>query len=337
MRNRIIGAVLIVFGVLCLIAALGIKWYDEYTQEQAMLEIERRVRENIFYVSDDTGVVTDENVSMEELEDIISAVSSDQELAEVVTYKNVLDIPKIECQAYIGEGVSAYNLARGVGHHTETVKPGAIGNSVVCGHASRSFKCLFNRLEEMQVLDEFYVYDSAGEKHTYTIIRRFVASPGQLSILDNTDDGRSTMTIYTCTEGGTMRFVLVGTEFTGDGLSEFKKEYFGDRVAHMCSLNDNINVEGISELLAMRSTKRSVTVDDVTVNPGVVNLGIVGCWSTPEGGQEGGSGGVEDDPGDAEGDLGGAEGADDAEPAPESSPSNEEDKEVATDDVAQVE
>ena len=75
MRNRIIGAVLIVFGVLCLIAALGIKWYDEYTQEQAMLEIERRVRENIFYVSDDTGVVTDENVSMEELEDIISAVS----------------------------------------------------------------------------------------------------------------------------------------------------------------------------------------------------------------------------------------------------------------------
>ena len=187
------------------------------------------------------------------------------------------------------------------------------------------------------MLDEFYVYDSAGEKHTYTIIRRFVAPPGQLSILDNTDDGRSTMTIYTCTEGGTMRFVLVGTEFTGDGLSEFKKEYFGDRVAHMCSLNDNINVEGISELLAMRSTKRSVTVDDVTVNPGVVNLGIVGCWSTPEGGQEGGSGGVEDDPGDAEGDLGGAEGADDAEPAPESSPSNEEDKEVATDDVAQVE
>lgn len=180
------------------------------------------------------------------------------------------------------------------------------------------------------MLDEFYVYDSAGEKHTYAIIRRFVASPGQLSILDNTDDGRSTMTIYTCTEGGTMRFVLVGTEFTGDGLSEFKKEYFGDRVTHMCSLNDNIDVEGISELLAMRSTKRSITVDDATVNPGVVNLGIAGSWAAPEGTSEG-------DSDVAEGDLGGAEGADDAEPAPESSQSNEEDKEVATDDVAQVE
>lgn len=275
MRNRIFGIILIVFGMLCFAAAFVLKWYDNYTQEQAMLEIERRVRENVFYVSSETGTATDEQVSDTEFEDIISAVSGDQELAEVVTYKNVLDIPKIECQAYIGEGVSSYNLARGVGHHSETVKVGEVGNCVVCGHASRTFKCLFNRLEEMQVLDEFYAYDSAGTKHTYTIIRRFVASPGQLSILDNTDDGRSTMTIYTCTEGGTMRFVLVGTEFTDEGLAEFKAEYFGDRVERMRAINDNIHVESLDSLVSLRSTRRHIAGDLPPVRRGVVNFGIV--------------------------------------------------------------
>lgn len=264
MRQKTLGLLLIVIGVLCLVSVLGLKWYSEYMEHQALLEIEQGVRDSVFLVEHDEYLWDEvQGVSEDDFEDVISAVDQDQEVEEVVNYKNVLDIPKIECQAYIGEGTTAYNLHRGVGHHSSTVEVGEIGNCVIAGHASRTYKCIFNRLEEMQMFDQFYAYDKNGEKHTYHIIRRFVCSPSQTSILDNIDDGRSTITIYTCTEGGTMRFVLVGTEFTEEGLKEFKDSYYGDKISHMRTLNANISVESVSDLLSMRSTVRLYSGQDI--------------------------------------------------------------------------
>lgn len=290
MNRKALGLSMIGLGLLLLASALFIKWYEVYSEERMLLEIEQRVRNSVFVVEQEKAAEDDFGVVNEELlMDEISSVDQDQEVAEVKAFKNVLDIPKIECQAYIGNGTTDYNLARGVGRHSETVEVGAVGNCVIAGHASVSFKCIFNRLEEMQVLDEFDAYDAEGIKHTYTIVKRFVCSPGQLSILDNTDDGLSTMTIYTCTEGGTMRFVLVGKEFDEAGLNDFKETYFTGHISRMRTLNSNMIVEPVSSLLDMRDTHRSyaeASESNIQLRPwvnddarysdaGVLNFGIV--------------------------------------------------------------
>lgn len=287
MKRKAVGISLILIGVMCLCSAAYIKWYEGEAERRVLIEREQSVRNSVFLVQQEDALI-EVNAPVDELVDFISGVDTDQEIAEVKTYKNVLDIPKIECQAYIGNGTTAYNLSRGVGRHSDTVKVGEIGNCVVAGHASRSYKCIFNRLEEMQILDEFFAYDANGTKHTYTVIERFVCSPNQMSILNNTDDGRSTMTIYTCTEGGTMRFVLVGTEFTEDGLKEFKESYFSDKISHLRTLNMNFSVEEVCSLLDMRDTKRtylddsyrvifrpwSVSDEAMFTDIGVLNFGI---------------------------------------------------------------
>ena len=143
MSRKTLGVSLMVIGVVCLLSALGLKCYDNYVEWQIALEIERGVRDSVFLVDHEAqsgdSVISD---STEELEDIISSVDQDQEIAEVVTYKNVLDIPKIECQAYIGSDTGSWSLHRGVGHHPETVAVGEVGNCVIAGHASRTYKTI---------------------------------------------------------------------------------------------------------------------------------------------------------------------------------------------------
>lgn len=294
MNSKKLGVALMAVGAFCLICTLFVHffstWYEDYKEKLLAEEWERAIRENQFIVehvsnSGVAGETVDENI---DLVDVIDYVDGDQEAEEVVTYKNVLDIPKIEVQAYIGSDTSAYALNRGVGHHIETVGIGEIGNCVVCGHASRTYTRLLNRLEEMELFDQFFAYDAKGNKHTYYITRRFVVEPEQTSILLTTDDDHSVMTIYTCTDGGIRRFVLVGTEYTDEELEAYKEEYYNSRISHMRTLNHDLNVDDIFVLATMRGThRRAFDIGEVAIRPwgydydsvykdaGVLNFGIV--------------------------------------------------------------
>lgn len=288
MKWRIFGFSLIFVGVLCAVSAISIKMYSDYAEaleaKEAANAWEQAVRENTFMVNRET--FDPEVEESEGLVTIIDGFDGDQEVAEVVTYKNVLSIPKIDVQAYIGEGTSAYNLARGVGRHTETVKVGAEGNCVVAGHASLTYNRILNRLEEMQMFDTFVAYDAKGKEHTYYIVRRMVVEPDQTSILDNTNDGKSTMTIYTCTEGGIRRFVLVGVEMTDEEFAEYRDEYYSGRAEHMVALGNSVSIVDIASLLDMRDTYRTymdyssiilrpwLSDDSVNSDLGVLNFGI---------------------------------------------------------------
>lgn len=287
MKQKVVGVLLLVLGVALICVSCVLLWtrWREDTQDEEV--IRQAVREHTFVVSREE--LPPEQPSVETPEgDVISAVDGDQIVEEVVTYKNVLDIPKIECQAYIGSDTSAYSLSRGVGHHPETAAVGTIGNCVIAGHASRTHKCIFNRLEEMQLFDEFYAYDAKGVKHTYAIVKCMIVGPTQTYILDDIDNGHSTMTIYTCTEGGTLRFVIQGIEFGEGELVKFQEEYFSDSIAQLRRINEDFYYEDVTGLLALVDTKRVIGIEEpVVVRPwlsgesavsdvGVVNFGLLG-------------------------------------------------------------
>lgn len=292
MKHKVIGITLIAVGIVGLSFVLFARWYTLELQKQAELEIERNVRNSVFLVEHEVGGDNEtEPILLAPDADLIDYIEQDQTVEEVTEYRNVLEIPKIDCRAYIGEGTTAYNLSRGVGHDSDTVKVGEAGNCVIAGHASLSWWCIFNRLEEMQIFDTFNAYDATGQIHTYCIIKRFVCSAEQLSIKDNTDDGRSTITIYTCTEGGTRRFVLVGTEFVDDeDFNKFKSEYYSDYVEQLEALNFEMSVEPVTKQLDMRDTERvytNISKDKIELRPWltddlvysdshILNFGILG-------------------------------------------------------------
>lgn len=262
-RQKLIGVTLISTSFICAIAVMCIisysNYYDMYADYQIALNWEQAVRENSFTVERASFSATQVAEASDGLVTVIDGFDGDQVVDEVVTYKNVLDIPKIEVKAYIGDGTSAYNLSRGVGRHIETVTVGEIGNCVVAGHASLTYNRILNRLNELELFDEFYAYDSWGMKHTYYVTERFVCSPDQISILDNTTDGKSTMTIYTCTEGGVRRFVVVGKEFTEESLAEYKESVVQGLVKRMRDLNSGLHIGNVYSLIDFRNTRYTRT------------------------------------------------------------------------------
>jgi sortase A len=53
-------------------------------------------------------------------------------------------------------------------------------------------------LNELEAGDEVYITDSEGRKYTYEVFRKFVAAPGNLSVLAPID-GKNVVTLQTCT------------------------------------------------------------------------------------------------------------------------------------------
>ena len=65
-------------------------------------------------------------------------------------------------------------------------------------------------LNKLQEGDEFYITDSEGRKYTYKVFNKFVATPGNLSVLAPVD-GKNIVTLQTCTlPDYTNRFLVRG-------------------------------------------------------------------------------------------------------------------------------
>lgn len=65
-------------------------------------------------------------------------------------------------------------------------------------------------LNKLQEGDEFYITDSEGRKYTYKVFNKFVATPGNLSVLAPVE-GKNIVTLQTCTlPDYTNRFLVRG-------------------------------------------------------------------------------------------------------------------------------
>jgi sortase A len=68
-----------------------------------------------------------------------------------------------------------------------------------------------NKLEEG---DEFYITDTEGRKYTYKVFNKFIATPGNLSVLAPVD-GKNIVTLQTCTLPDYTNRLLVRGELQG--------------------------------------------------------------------------------------------------------------------------
>lgn len=108
----------------------------------------------------------------------------------------VLYIDKIEVRIPVMTGVDDETLRVAAGRMPESGKLDEIGNAVLAGHRSYTFGKYFNRLDELEPGDTFYI--KTGKKTLeYTIFKKFIVEPDDFSIL-NYNKTDKICTLFTC-------------------------------------------------------------------------------------------------------------------------------------------
>ncbi|MDN4070277.1 class D sortase [Paenibacillus vini] len=109
----------------------------------------------------------------------------------------VLNIPKIKLTVPVLEGAGLEQLKEGAGHLPETAEIGTPGgNSGIAAHRSWTFGQYFNRLDEMEVDDEFQIL-TKNRLYTYRILGKTVVEPTDISVLEPVS-GKTMLTLITC-------------------------------------------------------------------------------------------------------------------------------------------
>lgn len=236
-----IGVVISLSGVVLL--CMTLYTHNEYKQKMADLMKNRVILEKQDKVSEDE----DAEYSSSLVDFTIEGLDEDQKVKEITQGTPWIEIPSLNVQVPVTGGTDNKSLRLGAGKFEESVEMGEIGNFAVAGHSSTVYNCIFNTLDEIKLFDEIRCYNKSGEEFTYYVTDKFVAAPDQISVLSHTDE--RTITIVTCTDGGTARFIVVGKMLSEDELNNLKRVRHEDIIAKAVEISDNIYDDDILEYL----------------------------------------------------------------------------------------
>lgn len=118
----------------------------------------------------------------------------------------VVEIEDLKIKAPILEGTDNNTLSKAAGHFIGTGDFGK-GNYCIAGHSSTIYKEYFNNLKKAKMGMKVKLYDKQKNCYIYTIRDSFIVTPDETWILNDFNDNR--LTIITCTDDGTKRYVVV--------------------------------------------------------------------------------------------------------------------------------
>jgi LPXTG-site transpeptidase (sortase) family protein len=156
--------------------------------------------------------------------------SKDEQLLALLDQPDRLAIPRLLIEAPIVRATErneqSYQTAlrNGVVHFPGTAEAGEPGNAYYFGHSSDfplspgDYKTVFAALTDVQIGDAIYITDERGNAYRYAVTGTRVVEPDDLSVLDQGDKTKRTLTLQTSYPIGTaLRRFLVIAELA-DGL-----------------------------------------------------------------------------------------------------------------------
>lgn len=204
--------ILTYIGTVLIIASCLLSTGDRIYNSHLEYSYKKAVEDSIVYVPADSGVesLTKEGVETLEAVNLSGAVPASVHEDLKLSYSNVLYIPSVGIKAKVFEGLDKSNLSRGVARDTSTVKIGDYGNCVIAGHSSVKYDCIFNKLKDLGIGEKIIAYTENGTAYTYILKYKYIVKPTEIGVLRTTDENIRQLTLYTCTDGGENRLVLVG-------------------------------------------------------------------------------------------------------------------------------
>ncbi|HII4515187.1 TPA: class D sortase [Clostridium perfringens] len=208
--RNILGILLIVAGISLIGVTIWMK-YDTYRQQKAVLDSFRNLQ---------FDVPEGENKDTEALKEDTKENSNKAEKVEVEKDKKpekaqleegkgigILNIPKINLEIGIIEGVSYEDIKYVVGHFPGSPMPGEKGNFSIAGHRISYFGQAFKDIDKLEKGDKVKVTYN-GKEYTYEVTDMYEVTPNETEALNPTKD--ATITIVTCTTDAKNRVIVKG-------------------------------------------------------------------------------------------------------------------------------
>lgn len=186
-----IGSVLIILGI-CLIGVTLWMKYETKKEQQELVDNFKNLPE----VSEGIENASDKNNN-----------SEDKKIKENKRAIALINIPKLNLEAGIVEGVKIEDIKYSVGHFPNTPMAGEKGNFCLAAHRVSNYGQAFRYLDKLELGDEIQVLYK-GRQYIYEVTDSFEVTPQETHVLDNTEN--STITLVTCTIGAKNRLIVKG-------------------------------------------------------------------------------------------------------------------------------
>lgn len=198
-----------------------------------------------------TGYYTEENRNSVNLD----VVTDDQILQGISVYKNAIEIPSVGIAVQVNEGTDVEALHSGAGHFEDTANIGEFGNFSICGHSSETYRCIFNRLDEVKLFDKVIAYDGSGKEFVYTVTDINIVQSNDWSVINNYNSNEKEMTIMTCCDNGQRRLVVKAKVLTNEEVDAL---LISRRGTNLDSASNYNSLEDISLLFEYFSSSDKV-------------------------------------------------------------------------------
>ena len=121
-----------------------------------------------------------------------------------------MEIPKIDLDWIVVQGVGTDDLAKGPGHFRETPLPGQLGNAAIAGHRT-THGAPFGDLDELRPGDLIIITMANGAgTFTYSVTGTVIVSPSEYAaVIPTLDPTIATLTLATCHPEYTSRQRLI--------------------------------------------------------------------------------------------------------------------------------
>jgi sortase A len=122
-----------------------------------------------------------------------------------------MQLPSIEIDMPLFEGVSLPVLDKGPGHWPGSAMPGRVGNVVIAGHRTSHNRPFYN-IDKMKVGDEI-VFNVDGGRYVYLVRETQIVYPDALWIVEQTPE--KTATLFAChPKGSTKQRIVVFADYS---------------------------------------------------------------------------------------------------------------------------
>ena len=209
--RNVLGILLIVAGVSLIGVTIWMK-YDTYRQQQAVLDSFRNLQFDVPEGENkDKEVLKEEDTkeNSNKADKVEAEKDKKPEKAQLEEGKGIgiLNIPKINLEIGIIEGVSYEDIKYVVGHFPGAPMPGEKGNFSIAGHRISYFGQAFKDIDKLEKGDKVKVTYN-GKEYTYEITDMYEVTPNETEALNPTKD--ATITIVTCTTDAKNRVIVKG-------------------------------------------------------------------------------------------------------------------------------
>lgn len=197
--RKIIAIFCIVGGMVCVAVPF---LYQQKGQQETNLLLEE------FEEQINTGILEDEGNEKTEKTQESGETTTCQEkdaLLEQGAVIGIIEIEALNIRCPIVEGAGSEQIRYAIGHMTKTTGIGEEGNCVLAGHTGSRHGRFFTDLIYIDLGEIVQLTDKTGTIHLYEVAETSIVGPYDNSVIRQTDD--EILTLLTCAESGTMRFI----------------------------------------------------------------------------------------------------------------------------------